>query len=433
MYWLRCLKLTGTGRDYEMRVKTGQTEARKGSDGPIDSRLWALLRVLYSPNEQSLLDHGYTPFTLGNPGSMLDYPTEAAVMKTLVGVLGVLLGGYPTDIESDIALMQSGDEEFLIESTISAATQAVRTHQGGSGPISASAYLSGIGGSNTGSNGKFPHQRYFDDLLVDSTTNDEFSTCAKKLLKVIQIQKQRRSSRGSEGSYETFLDLTAKSIKKMHLKEAKNVVTTLDGVKIGHEPNNMASAATEATVPNDSIRTSSNEDAKGHEGSLEDMIVKKLKNELEQAVEGIHDGDNDKGEGGGEEYMDINFKQSNEMDESSVMENGEEDGLLNKHAAHRMHFTIDISESSYGDIGADGSVSPNIRQAMLYRIRKKKGIRKVIEALGDAYSRLQAASATRNSAIPSLLPSEETLLLITRRRERGKLPIWWLKLSVRRV
>ena len=57
----------------------------------IDPRLWAYLRILYAKSESDLTKHGYTPFTLQSAGSVLSADIEAQVIKTMVGIVGVLI------------------------------------------------------------------------------------------------------------------------------------------------------------------------------------------------------------------------------------------------------------------------------------------------------------------------------------------------------
>jgi hypothetical protein len=52
----------------------------------IDPRLWAYLRILYSKDETDLTKHGYTPFSVQNPGSVLSSEIECQVVKTLIGI-----------------------------------------------------------------------------------------------------------------------------------------------------------------------------------------------------------------------------------------------------------------------------------------------------------------------------------------------------------
>jgi hypothetical protein len=431
VYWLKCLRLTGTGRDYEMCINTGQTETRARSNGPVDSRLWAFLRVLYSRDEQSLLDHGYTPFTLGSPGSMLDYPTEATVVKTLVGLMGVMLGGYPTDIESDVALMQSGDEDLLLESTTSATSQATERFSDGKNLMVASNILFDKGGSiDSDANGLTTRYgagpRYLDDLLVDSTTNDGLSITERFSEGNTQPSESGSASETAISRIRRILrdilqsnDQINRGILLDKVSAEAAAVAALIGVREGqgvHEIANAADAAAEAaTLRESSLADGSGGGDDGLEGSLEDMIVKKMKNELEQGENGVSESDGDE-EGGGEEEeesmgidmdMEHRLERARVLEEETVQERKDEDKILEEYPVRQMHFTIDSSEASYVDIGADGSISPNVRQAMLYRIRKKKGMRKVIEALGDTYSRLQGVNITKNTVIPPLLPSEE--------------------------
>ena len=71
----------------------------------VDPRLWAFLRILYAKKEHDLLKHGCTPFSLMSAGSVLSADIEAQVIKTLVGVTGVLLRVYGSDMKVTIAII----------------------------------------------------------------------------------------------------------------------------------------------------------------------------------------------------------------------------------------------------------------------------------------------------------------------------------------
>ena len=65
----------------------------------IDPRLWAYLRILYARNEEDITKHGYTPFTLQAAGSILSADIETQVIKTLVGIVGIILRVYGSDMK----------------------------------------------------------------------------------------------------------------------------------------------------------------------------------------------------------------------------------------------------------------------------------------------------------------------------------------------
>ena len=134
IYWLRCLHLSGPSRNYQMHIRLNTNKDGKvcqgsheieGAEGDthgdgnnqcVDGRLLALLRVIYSRRESDLLLHGYTPFSLKAEGSMLSNFLEANVIKTVIGIMGLALTKYHTDIEQDVALLQSEDEALLLDS-----------------------------------------------------------------------------------------------------------------------------------------------------------------------------------------------------------------------------------------------------------------------------------------------------------------------------
>ena len=65
----------------------------------IDTRLWAYLRILYAKSEDDITKHGYTPFSLQATGSVLSAEIEKEVVKTLVGVVGIILRVYGSDMK----------------------------------------------------------------------------------------------------------------------------------------------------------------------------------------------------------------------------------------------------------------------------------------------------------------------------------------------
>ena len=95
IYWLRSLNLNGPDADYAMTIN-GCT-----LDG-IDGRLWAFLRILYCNEEEELLKHGYDPFILQQPGAIVSVKNEAQVLKTMTGLIAVMLRLYGSDLDSDI-------------------------------------------------------------------------------------------------------------------------------------------------------------------------------------------------------------------------------------------------------------------------------------------------------------------------------------------
>lgn len=68
----------------------------------IDPRLYAYLRVLYASSESDLTAHGYDPFTLQASGSFVSLDIEVSVVKTIVGILAVILRSLGTDLAQDV-------------------------------------------------------------------------------------------------------------------------------------------------------------------------------------------------------------------------------------------------------------------------------------------------------------------------------------------
>ena len=93
--WLRVLNLHGPTANMVMTMS--------GSDvSGVDPRLWAFLRILYAKKEEDLTRHGCDPFSLQAMGSFVSPDIEAAVLKTIVGVLAVMLRSCGTDLANDM-------------------------------------------------------------------------------------------------------------------------------------------------------------------------------------------------------------------------------------------------------------------------------------------------------------------------------------------
>ena len=107
IYWLKALNLYGSDADYAMTITGCSIEG-------IDGRLWAFLRILYSNNEEELLQHGYDPFILKQPGAIVSIKNEAQVLKTMTGLIAVMLRLYGSDLDSDIQELKS---EIVVESS----------------------------------------------------------------------------------------------------------------------------------------------------------------------------------------------------------------------------------------------------------------------------------------------------------------------------
>jgi hypothetical protein len=96
----------------------------------VDPRLLAVLRVLYSDSEEQLLGHGYDPFLLQQPGSMLSADREAHVVRTIIGIAAVILNGYGTDIERDLHLLHSHDDSSSSSRTSSSSSSSSHSDSG---------------------------------------------------------------------------------------------------------------------------------------------------------------------------------------------------------------------------------------------------------------------------------------------------------------
>lgn len=99
--WLQSIGLIGPGASPAV-----------GVGGPdlslIDPKLWALLRILYTKSETDLLQHGYDPFLLQHYASVTSAETEGHVIRTITGLIAILLHTYPSDWEADAASLRTG-------------------------------------------------------------------------------------------------------------------------------------------------------------------------------------------------------------------------------------------------------------------------------------------------------------------------------------
>jgi hypothetical protein len=417
----------------------------------VDGRLLAFLRVLYSPKEQDLLRHGYTPFTLQEQGSMLSSLLEAQVVKTAVGVMGLMLTGYPTDVETDVAMMQSEDEEMLLDSATTAAAAAALNDGGGDSSKSASSALRGMVGPSSYGQGK----RYLEGLVEDTTLRDGLSSPGHGQEGLADASLKSGDDKEGQEEDETVPHRTRRVLRNILTsnddindrlyREAESAsaaaLATASGLQARKEVQDIASAAEAAAEA--ALSASAEGD------SLEAQIVQKLRSELEGAVqEAEAEAEAEQGEGAaadsdgdGDEEAEA---EGDGEGEGEVLESAREeavplitfsDSATWKPAPVKVHFTIDISEDSYADVGTS-KLPPNVRQAMLYRIRKKKGLRRVIEDLGHRYEALRRASIalaaapprmgkgggekTLPAAIPPLLTADHALADETSKAERTK-------------
>lgn len=99
--WLRAMGMYGPDAQVVFAF-------RGTPEDPVDPRLWGYLRVLYARSEQDLAGHGWDPFTLQASGSVASLEAEAAVIKTLVGLLALMLRSYSTDLSTDEYCLRAG-------------------------------------------------------------------------------------------------------------------------------------------------------------------------------------------------------------------------------------------------------------------------------------------------------------------------------------
>lgn len=129
--WLQCMDMHDLGIQAR-ELSVGNLPLYTASDGTltftspasaqsklsVDPRLLAFLRVLHSSRESDLLVHGYDPLSLQHIGSVLAAPAEAQVMRTLIGMLLLVLRSHGTTLAHDVALLTNGQLETSQENTV---------------------------------------------------------------------------------------------------------------------------------------------------------------------------------------------------------------------------------------------------------------------------------------------------------------------------
>ena len=111
LVWLRALGLINysSNANFAMKLSTNRGKA------VIDGRCYAAFRVLYAKNEEDLTKHGYTPTTVCSTGSMMDPEIEKEVLRSLAGMITVLLVVYGTSVDTDIFALKSGFLDLLAD------------------------------------------------------------------------------------------------------------------------------------------------------------------------------------------------------------------------------------------------------------------------------------------------------------------------------
>jgi hypothetical protein len=102
LQWLAVLRLHGSN------IMTHTSIKGTSLDG-IDGRIWAALRVIYADSEDDLLRHGYNPFILQTAGSITSAAIESRVLKTMIGLLAIILNSLESDMKSDVESLAKED------------------------------------------------------------------------------------------------------------------------------------------------------------------------------------------------------------------------------------------------------------------------------------------------------------------------------------
>lgn len=99
--WLSVLNLVGPGGYAGMKLGCSTMTS-------TESKLWAFLRIIYATNEDEITRHGYDPFSLMHSSALTSVETEKHVIRTVVGIVGIILRVFGTDLDSDIKTLLSG-------------------------------------------------------------------------------------------------------------------------------------------------------------------------------------------------------------------------------------------------------------------------------------------------------------------------------------
>lgn len=172
--------------------KTGATSATLSSTSnaslsQIDGKLFAMFRILYAKREAELLQHGYNPFLLQSPSSVLSLDNEKEVIKSILGIISIVLFQYETELHTDLEMLWKNDRHH-IPSTSSDISS--RSSSGGSDRFNMKA-------SKGGSRGVYRDtitevQTFLRNLLYSNPTDSSGSdVTSKEQLLQRQIQKVR--------------------------------------------------------------------------------------------------------------------------------------------------------------------------------------------------------------------------------------------------
>jgi len=118
LIWMQAIGMLGYGATPAVYI--GGPEPSR-----VDPRLWAFLRLLYADSEDELLSHGYDPFILQSQGGLLSEEKETHVIRTLTGIVAIVLRLYPTEDMYDLEALRSGHVSLDVESRASAATDDI--------------------------------------------------------------------------------------------------------------------------------------------------------------------------------------------------------------------------------------------------------------------------------------------------------------------
>ena len=79
----------------------------------IDGKLFAMFRILYAKREAELLQHGYNPFLLQSPSSVLSLDNEKEVIKSILGIISIVLFQYETELHADLEILWKNDRHHI--------------------------------------------------------------------------------------------------------------------------------------------------------------------------------------------------------------------------------------------------------------------------------------------------------------------------------
>ena len=326
--WLRMLRaqIKFPGANFGFTLKgSGAGNQPPGMDG----RAYAFLRVLYSREEEDITSHGYTPMTLKDPSAILSSNIEKEVIRTLVGVVSVLLRVYGTSEKSDIHALKSGYASIL---NAEKASEQMRS----------------------------------DDIVAD----------ARQLLRDILEVKEPLSVSPTARKYQLLQQMMEKEEQKLATKsKSTNGITGDEAVA------RVVNWSLEKTIQTELESDEIDDQASDHLQCEEKKEETVLQEDIPQSkLDGIRSFL-------GEERFEEEFGSLKTSESIDAVVRAD---TTSEYNVARSDQVVDIRASrNTSDIASLGyDLPPNIREILKYRIRRKRGLAGIIKRLALQYKQL---------------------------------------------